>query len=511
MISLKYRALLASLACFLLLALVGCPGGEEPLSPHSALSVVLEPAKDSIIAGEELRVEFAVTNQLPEPAFDVTLQFEVDRPGKLVVVSSSRGDCEGSVCEIGSFDGHESVTGHIVATQGPSFDEKTEIKVDANVSWLLVDSRRSYWEGHATAQLVDGGQPGSLIWTTKVDANGVGCGDGIEVGAEAVYATFADEIYAFSRSTGEEIWDYRRTNRLTDPVLADGSIYFHSWGRDENDESRYFSFSLDASQGKLNWRHSDVGSIRGRALVHDGILFFAINEEEPDGQEKYGNLTALDPMSGFLKWRYKVETWIASSPVEIEGNIYFSTREGDDAFLYSIDPVTGELNRKASISSNANSINEYGEPLWSPDSIYIASESNVLNSIDLATGETNWSYTVRGNGFNTPELHQGSLYLLVWDQNSKGPFAMHVVDAGDGSLKWRYQPGERIEAVVLDGESAYITSKSGLVSLDASTGIQKWEAGYAFICGPPAVVDGVLYGRATLDLFGYIAFAIRGE
>ena len=163
MISLKYRALVAALACFLLLALVGCPSGEEPLSPHSALSVILEPAKDSITAGEELRVEFTVTNQLPEPAFDVTLQFEVDRPGKLVAVSSSRGDCRGSVCEISSFDGHESVIGHVIATQGPSFDEETEIKVDANVSWLLVDSGRSYWEGHATAQLVDGGQPGSLI------------------------------------------------------------------------------------------------------------------------------------------------------------------------------------------------------------------------------------------------------------------------------------------------------------------------------------------------------------
>ena len=63
MISLKYRALLASLACFLLLALVGCPSGEELLSPHSALSVVLEPAKDSITASEELRVEFTVINR----------------------------------------------------------------------------------------------------------------------------------------------------------------------------------------------------------------------------------------------------------------------------------------------------------------------------------------------------------------------------------------------------------------------------------------------------------------
>ena len=350
-----------------------------------------------------------------------------------------------------------------------------------------------------------------LIWTTEVDANGVGCGDGIEVGYEAVYATFSDEIYAFSKSTGEAMWNYRRKNGLPDPVLADGSIYFDSWSKDENDELRYFIYSLDASQGKLNWRHSDVGSIRGRALVHDGILFFAINEETPDGQEKYGNLTAFDPTSGFLKWRYKVETWIATSPVEIEGNVYFSTREGDEPFLYSIDTVTGESNRKASISLNAHSINDYDEPLWSPDSIYISSESNVLYSIDLATGEINWSYTVEGNWFNTAALHEGNLYLPVWDQISKGPFTMDVVDAEDGSLKWRYQPDQRIVEVVLDGGSAYITSKSGLVSLDASTGIQKWEAGYVFICGPPAVVDGVLYGRAILDLFGYIGFAIRGE
>ena len=63
MISFKCWPLLASLACLLLLALVGCnASGEEPLSPHSALLVILEPAKDSIIAGEALRVEFTVIN-----------------------------------------------------------------------------------------------------------------------------------------------------------------------------------------------------------------------------------------------------------------------------------------------------------------------------------------------------------------------------------------------------------------------------------------------------------------
>ncbi len=485
--------------------LTGCNDVEEPLSLQQALSVTLEPARDSIIAGEELRIDFIVTNHLPQPAFNVTLEFEAARPSKLVAVSSSRGDCEGSVCRIGSFDDFESVTGQVIATQAPSFDIGTEVRIDAGVSWLMDDSRISSSQGHGTARIVDGELPGGLIWTAEVDASGMSCGDGTRVGSDAVYATFGDEIYSFSRSNGEELWDYRGKDSILDPVLADGSIYFHNWSRDENGDSRYRIYTLDAFQGELRWRHSDNGNIYGRPLIYDESLLFAINEESINGQEKYGNLTAFDPMSGQLKWRYKVGQRITTSPVAFEGRVYFLNTEGNEPYLYSVDPRTGELYRKAPIS-----ISPHDTPLLFGGNAFISSGSNTLYSVDLATGEINWSYQVDGKAFRIPKLHEGNQYLPVQYQFSKGPYAMDVLDATTGRLIWRHQSDERLDWVVLDGGSAYITSKRGLISLDASTGTKKWVSSYAFICGPPTVTDGVLYGRALLDK-GYIAFAIRGD
>ena len=154
------------------------------------------------------------------------------------------------------------------------------------------------------------------------------CGDGTRVGSDAVYATFGDEIYSFSRSNGEELWDYRgKTRFLIRCWQTEVSISIT--GHETRTETLVIaSIRWMLFQGELRWRHSDNGNIYGRPLIYDESLLFAINEESINGQEKYGNLTAFDPMSGQLKWRYKVGQRITTSPVAFEGRVYFLNTEG---------------------------------------------------------------------------------------------------------------------------------------------------------------------------------------
>ena len=139
MISLKCWPLVAALSCFLLFALVGCPGGEEPtpvppsatpevfglpptpalpsaptvallptptpvppptptLLPDAYLVVNLESANQEAVAGEEWRVDFTIINQTRAPAFDVVLDLKAAGEGKVVAAHMTRGDCEVATC-----------------------------------------------------------------------------------------------------------------------------------------------------------------------------------------------------------------------------------------------------------------------------------------------------------------------------------------------------------------------------------------------------------------------------
>ena len=109
--------------------------------PDTHLFVVLEATGDPAADREELRIEFTVTNEGPETAFDVTLAFGVNEPSRVVMARSARGTCEESTCDLGSFDGSVSVTGHVVVLPKLGFD--TEVRVEADVSWLLRNSNRT--------------------------------------------------------------------------------------------------------------------------------------------------------------------------------------------------------------------------------------------------------------------------------------------------------------------------------------------------------------------------------
>ena len=170
--------------------------------------VVLGPAVGPAVGGEELRIEFTLTNEAPKPAFSVTLKFEVTEPNRLVIARTAHGSCAEAVCDLGSLDGYESVTGHVIVLSTLGFNIR--VRVDADVSWLLNNSNRRHSYAHVTVPLTDSNQPGALIWATATSASGMGCDDGVEVGPEAVYAAFSEEFYAVSRSSGKVLWSEHR-------------------------------------------------------------------------------------------------------------------------------------------------------------------------------------------------------------------------------------------------------------------------------------------------------------
>ena len=450
-------------------------------------------------AGQELRIDFTVTNESPEPAPDVTLKFEVKEPSRVVTAQSARGSCEESTCRIGSFDGHESVTGYITVLPWLSFEG--QVTVDADVSWLLKNANRRFSYAQATAPL-DENQQGALVWATTIGFSSSNCGDWVVLGPEAAYSAFGTELYAVSRTNGEALWHIEGDNWMHQPVLADGSIYVVA--NRESGEG-YYVRSLDASNGNFNWEHSVDGYIRGPAAVYAESVFLTGKHHDSDGRSEYSYLLSLDASTGIQNWRYRVDNSIGTPAVEFEGRIYFSTTGNTEHSLYAVNPRTGELSQRYQVEGGV-----YHSPLFAGDVAYVPTSKGSLYSMDLTTGNANWEYHPHSHVYDIPVLSEGTLYHRVYDSEAFRHLSVHAIDAATGSLIWEYKPGEGLEPITVSHGTVYVPSTENLVALDASTGTQIWQADYGYICGPFTPVDDVLYGR-SIGQRDHHVFAIRAR
>ena len=472
---------------------------EATTEPDAHFSVVLDTTGGPVVVGEELRIDFWVTNEALKPASGVTLAFEVNYPSTLITVRATHGACEGSTCDLGSFDGYESVSGHVVVIPKLGFD----VRVDAELSWPLSNSDRGHAYAQLKAPLADNNRPGALIWATSTSASDMDCEDSVGVGPEAVYAGFGSQLYAVSRSSGEALWRRVMDGWVFEPVFADGHIYFYT-AETEEGIWHYYVHSLDASNGTSDWKYFVEGAPRFPITAYDGSVYLTANGPEFDGRPEYNYLMSLDASTGNMNWQYRVDKWINTPAVEFGDYIYFGTYSDGDDYLYSIDPRSGELSQRYRTEGGS-----YNTPLFSDGTVYIVRWDS-LYSMDLSTGRKDWEYRPGGIPAETPVLSDGSLYFRVYNEEAREFLSVHAIDAATGSLKWKHEQGTQLNPPAASNGSIYVPSYSNLVSLDASTGSRIWLGDYRSICAPMTAADGVLYGRANRD-GERIIFAIRAH
>lgn len=469
------------------------------------LTLVFESSEMSevMVAGErEMQFNFTVTNQSLVPTSDVALVFEVSGSGRLVSVRSADGPCAEATCNLESFDGHESLTGHIVVLTRREF--KPEVSVHADLSWDIEDSKRRRSYANASAVVTDSNQPGDLIWAASVGGNTMSCGDSVLVGPDRLYSGFGRNIHSVAMSDGEQLWhmDWGH-NAVFQPTLADGSIYFYS--RENESESGYLVRSIDALESTPNWERFVDWQVRGPLAVYEGSVIFTANDWVVDGRPKYSYLVSLEASTGILNWQYRVEEWINTFPVVSGGNVYF----GGDDHLYAIDSGSGVLVHRYEATGGT-----YHTPSIDNEIAYFLSGYGPIHSMDLAAGQRNWEYVPEGRVSGRPVLADGALYFYEDDDDGDGDLwedlFLHALNAETGALKWRYEVGAwQMQPTAFNG-SVYVPRFDSLVSLDAETGSVNWSADYGTICGPLTASDGVLYGRATTET-RHLFFAIRAD
>ena len=412
----------------------------------------------------------------------------------LSIVHVVDGICEGPICDLGSFDGHESVTGYVVfLTQ---LEPGAVANVDADLSWLVGNQNTAHKYARAIVELEDIGELGELAWTTGTGATAVGCSESVQVGPETVYMSEGPSLHSFAKFDGEKQWKASGVNFI-EPVVAGSSVNVRA---SEFQSDADYIRSYDALEGTLNWQHVLDGVARGPAAVLGGSVFYTVYHPSSVPVQNY--LMSLDASTGLLNWQYHVDLYITTSAVAYGGNIYFGAYYGGH-YLYAIDSESGELSRRYEIPYRL-----YDDPLIADDTAYIVTAYGILYSMDLSTGMINWEYRPKGRVSGTPLLSDGNVYIRIWDDEVREYRSLNALDAVTGTLHWQYQTGRELLQPAASNGIVFVPTWKSVVAMDAMTGRPNALILFHTICAPLTIADGVMYGTARYQ-DEPIVFAIR--
>lgn len=334
--------------------------------------------------------------------------------------------------------------------------------------------RGMYYEGAFYKGLVDdsfvavNATTGEYIWRfdEKIDYSNFACGSAAAYGM--VYMTSgAGIMYAFNAKTGDIVWKYQGNGwnmYQGHPIVADGKVYQtcpDNGGRDPYTGQTWFAeyVCLDALTGKLLWKLKGIspcGAGGESHLLAYGNLYMV---SESGYLRCYSNANSDWPMfrrdpahsavgpSGpsylSLRWRYKTEGQVCSSPSIVDDKVYFGSW---DTNLYCLNAYSGDLIWKFPTGTVIG---------WSPaivgGRVYTGCSDGYVYCIDADAGTEIWRKAV---GPNLPQNltvgHDATLAsspmvvgnrLYVGSVDSK----LYCLDTANGNIVWSFEtvPGKK--------------------------------------------------------------------
>ena len=203
----------------------------------------------------------------------------------------------------------------------------------------------------------------------------------------------------------------------------------------------------------------------------------------------------LDINSGAVKWQFKTGGAVNASPAIADGTLFFGSHDGN---FYALDAATGKRKwvfntageklfsaRHLHGQEPADSVFTDRWDFWlsSPAidgrKLYFGSGSGFLYALDLKTGKQVWAFKTDGIIHSSPAVAFGKVYFGGWDTY------LHALDANTGKEIWKFQTGidmdkhnqTGITGSVLVGDSLiyFGCRDSYLYALNAASGKLAWK------------------------------------
>lgn len=212
------------------------------------------------------------------------------------------------------------------------------------------------------------------------------------------------------------------------------------------------------------------GDISGGGLAFgDGMLFAATG---------YGELVALDPASGAVRWRQRLESPVSGAPAVEGGTVYVTTRDGAG---YAVETGNGKVKWTMAGAPNSASVTGSAAPAILDRTVVFPFNSGELAAALKLNGTRVWGAPVTGQrpgrGYQglidvtgDPVVVGGTIYAGT----AAGRTA--AIDAGTGNRIWTAVEGALSAPLVVGGSVFVVNDEAMLVRMDAATGEVIWTA-----------------------------------
>lgn len=270
--------------------------------------------------------------------------------------------------------------------------------------------------------------------------------------------------------------------------------------------------------GDLKWKYKTEGKIFSSPIAQNGIVY--IGSED-------GFLYGIEEKSGNLKWKFKTDGAIHSSPGIFENIIYFGSFDGN---YYAVNIQNGKLIWKFKTGGEhwlgeigmwgMKPETQYMEDLWdfylsSPvvykdkktATVLFGSSDGNIYSVNAKTGNLEWKFKTNGPVHGTPVIDKEKIYIGGWDAS------LYALDIQTGKEIWRFATGTQTafkgiqsSVAVADGKVYFGTRDPFFFALDAETGklIWKYNAESSWILSSAVIKDNTVY-VGTSDTFALLA------
>lgn len=287
-------------------------------------------------------------------------------------------------------------------------------------------------------------------------------------------------LYAIDQKTGEQLWKYTTGGAVhSSPAVYNNMVCFGSF------DGNYYM--LNAKTGSLIWKFKTGGEkkVGAKGLwtmkpqdqymndLYDFFLSSPIFNKDGNDLIIYfgssdGNLYALNAINGKLKFTFKTNGLIHTSPALYNGKLYFGSW---DTYLYAVDAGTGKLVWK--FKTGVQPVIHLLEGIQSSVTcgnglVYFGARDSYFYALNASNGKLVWKYSANGSWIlTTAAIKDGIVYTGTSDT-----YLFLAFDAKNGKEKFRYKAnGYVYSSPAIAGNTAFFGDFTGkLFAVNLLTG-----------------------------------------
>jgi outer membrane protein assembly factor BamB len=350
-------------------------------------------------------------------------------------------------------------------------------------------------------------------------------------------------VYALRTGNGALLWHQKIEGSAEQaPLLANGVVYVTS---SAGQNGPYYTYALRASDGSLLWRYSNTNYSYLSLSTSDSNVVYVASQD---------GISALNTGNGASLWHYAANDTGSTSPLEINGTVYFSSSsDNGSGTLYALRASDGHPIWQYKTGSYTYT------PLVANGVVYINTDGGSFAALRASDGHQLWKRIIDANLVQSPQLVNGVLYTtitkiteppaaysasplqattaigsLLWNtfQNipaaqmkpqKQGLSSVYAIRASDGSILWHYtmNNGGNSWASWLSAENGVVyasdsvpTNGKGagdLFALQSSNGSVLWHDKLNMNPDNALFSNGIIYLSASDGSSNGTVYALRAQ